>query len=141
MIFVNTAYLLALCQPADQLHQRALAWAAVVAEPLLTTDYVLWEVVNGLSKPADRQKAHFTVKHVRSERNWEVVAATRALFKKGLNLHEERQDKAWSLTDCISFVVMHQRNLRRALSPDHHFEQAGYEALLRADPPASQGLR
>jgi predicted nucleic acid-binding protein len=43
MIFVDTAFLLALCQPSDQLHDRAQAWAAAIGEPLLTTDYVLWE--------------------------------------------------------------------------------------------------
>lgn len=42
--------------------------------------------------------------------------------------------KHWSLTDCISFVVMQQRGIRQALTFDRHFEQAGYEALLRRDP-------
>jgi predicted nucleic acid-binding protein len=45
--------------------------------------------------------------------------------------------KEWSLTDCISFVVMNERKIRRALAYDHHFEQAGFEPLLRKDPPAS----
>jgi len=43
-------------------------------------------------------------------------------------------DKDWSLTDCISFELMRRRRLTRALAFDHHFEQAGFEALLRRDP-------
>ena len=35
-----------------------------------------------------------------------------------------------SLTDCISFVVMKQYDLHEALTADHHFEQAGFRALL-----------
>jgi predicted nucleic acid-binding protein len=44
--------------------------------------------------------------------------------------YESRPDKAWSLTDCISFVVMNQHGLTEALTGDHHFEQAGFTALL-----------
>jgi predicted nucleic acid-binding protein len=40
----------------------------------------------------------------------------------------------WSLTDWISFVVLHERGLLRALAHDHQFERAGFEALLRRDP-------
>lgn len=135
MIFVDTGFLLALAQPADNLHARSKGWARVITEPLLVTEYVVWEAVNGLSKPIDRPKAHLTVAHVRSSPQWEFVAASGELFEAGLELHRERKDKAWSLTDCISFVVMEQRKLRRALTPDHHFEQAGFEALLRHDSP------
>ncbi len=39
-------------------------------------------------------------------------------------------DKEWSLTDCISFVVMEERGLIGALTSDHHFEQAGFSVLL-----------
>jgi uncharacterized protein len=42
-----------------------------------------------------------------------------------------RSDKRWSLTDCISFVVMQERGLTEALTADRHFEQAGFSILLR----------
>lgn len=41
-----------------------------------------------------------------------------------------RADKAWSLTDCISFSVMTERRLSDALTADHHFEQAGFRAVF-----------
>jgi predicted nucleic acid-binding protein len=55
-------------------------------------------------------------------------------FTAGLQLHRERQDKDWSLTDCISFIVTRRREIQHALTYDHHFVQAGFEALLRRDP-------
>ena len=61
----------------------------------------------------------------------EFVAANDELFEQGVGLYDERHDKQWSLTDCISFVVMKQRNLQDALTGDHHYEQAGFTALLK----------
>ena len=53
------------------------------------------------------------------------------LFRRGFALYRERQDKSWGLTDCLSFVVMRERDIREALSADEDFEQAGFRALLR----------
>ncbi len=47
------------------------------------------------------------------------------------HLQPAGRDKDWSLTDCISFVVMHERGITEALTADHHFEQAGFVALLK----------
>jgi len=43
----------------------------------------------------------------------------------------QRRDKGWSLTDCISFLAMQRHGLAEALTADHHFEQAGFNILLR----------
>jgi predicted nucleic acid-binding protein len=61
MIFVDTGYLLAILNPRDELFERAQRWAAFVDEPLITTEYIVWEMVNSLSAPADRAKAHAAV--------------------------------------------------------------------------------
>ena len=135
MIFVDTGYLLALLSPRDELFERAQRWAASIDEPLITTEYVLVELVNGLSAPIDRPKVHAAVAEIRSSESWEVVSANAELFAEGMSLHGSRPDKHWSLTDCVSFAVMQQRRLRRALAYDRHFEQAGFEALTRRDPP------
>jgi predicted nucleic acid-binding protein len=134
MIFVDTGYLLALLNPRDELFKRAQNWAAAIQEPLITTEYVLWELVNTFSAPIDRPKAHAAVAEIRSSPSWELVDASPDLFAGGLTFHQERPDKDWSLTDCISFVVMQQRSVQRALAYDHHFEQAGFEALMRRGP-------
>jgi hypothetical protein len=52
--------------------------------------------------------------------------------RRGLDLYRRRPDKAWSLTDGLSFVVMTDRGLTDALTGDHHVEQAGFRALLRS---------
>ena len=134
MILIDTSYLVALLNPQDHMHPRALAWAAALSEMALVTEYVLWETVNFFSKPVNRPKVHALVEHVRTSTDYEVIPASPDLFEAGLRLHDQRRDKEWSLTDCVSIHIMTQRGLTRALTHDHHFEQAGFEALLRRDP-------
>ena len=61
----------------------------------------------------------------------EIISQTPALFAAALTLYRERADKAWSLTDCMSFSIMKTRGIKSALAHDRHFEQAGFKALLR----------
>jgi predicted nucleic acid-binding protein len=139
MIFLDTGYLLALFDPADELRGRAMSWSLVLRESCLVTEYVLWECVNAFSHPADRSTAHVLVDYLRSEPGYEIVSASPGLFAAGLQLHRERPDKSRSLTDCISFHVMRERGIERALAYDEHFEQAGFVALLRHAPQGATG--
>ena len=64
-----------------------------------------------------------------------VFPASQDLFDAGVSLYSRRQDKDWSLTDCISFAVMQQQGLTDALTADHHFEQAGFTLLMKSPSP------
>ena len=55
-------------------------------------------------------------------------------FARGKELYGDRPDKSWSLTDCISFVVMTERGISDALTGDHHFVQARFRALHLPSP-------
>ena len=134
MIFVDSGFLLALAQPTDALHERAVKWARHLAEPLLVTEYILCETVNNLSRRADRHRVAALVELIFRNPSYTFIHASSGLFESGLRLHRNRPDKEWSLTDCISFYLMKERGITRALAYDVHFEQAGFEALLRRDP-------
>jgi uncharacterized protein len=134
MILIDTGYILALFNPADHLHERAEAWSTTLTERLVVTEYVLWECVNSYSKSGNRETAHAIADFVLDAESCEFIPASSPLLGSGLRLHQARPDKEWSLTDCISFQVMAERGIARALAHDHHFEQAGFEALLRRDP-------
>ena len=63
--------------------------------------------------------------------NITVIPQTRDLFRRATERYEKRGDKEWSLTDCASFLIMEERGIEEALAHDHHFQQAGFKALLR----------
>jgi len=136
-VFIDTAGWLALGNKSDQWHSRAVDVYQEIAQERwhrLTTDAVIIEVCNALRKPSLRPLALALVDNIyKAERlgYLEIVHVTPNLLHQGLVRFREREDKDWSLTDCISFVLMEQRRVSRALTTDHHFEQAGFERLLR----------
>lgn len=129
--FVDTAFFLALVLERDQFHEAAVHWQEKAEGGFVTTDYVLVETMNGLSQRKFRGIADALVRQVRTADEFGVIAASKGLMDSGMELFRDRPDKDWSLTDCISFVVMRDLGLVEALTSDHHFEQAGFRALLR----------
>ncbi len=129
--FADSFYFIALSNPLDNHHAIAIRAAESLSSRLLTTHYVLIEVADALSAPRFRADVAGFLRELASDSGTEIVGPDILLSKRGLDLYARRLDKAWSLTDCISFVVMADRGLTEALTGDHHFEQAGFHALLR----------
>ena len=129
-IFIDTAYILALVNTADEHHHRAEAAAAAVPPPFVTTEAVMVEIGNALSKVCWRHLGIDTLQDLRTDPDIEVVPVDAMLFDRALALYSSRIDKEWGLTDCISFVVMQERNLTHALTTDRDFVQAGFQNAL-----------
>jgi predicted nucleic acid-binding protein len=130
-VFADTVYFLALLNPADQLHSQARSLSLKPPGPLLTTEFVLTEVGDALSRPEHRARFARLLQLVQAQPDAEVIPASTGLFLRGCVLHAQRPDKEWSLTDCTSFVVMEQHGVAKALTCDHHFAQAGFELLMQ----------
>ena len=129
--FLDTAYILAILNPRDALHAKAMALSRSSYSRLVTTEAVLTEVADALCQPPRRARAVEAIDDLRAAPDLRCVSVVGTLFARGLDLYRERQDKDWSLTDCISFVVMKDERIDEALTVDVHFVQAGFRALLR----------
>ena len=129
--FADSFYFLALFNPRDAAHERAVRASQDVPDTLVTTDWVLVELADALCDPVNRVRCIGLVNDLRRSSRVKVEPATRELLNAGWSLYQQRLDKDWSLTDCTSFVVMEQRGIAEALTGDHHFEQAGFRALLK----------
>jgi len=130
-IFADSFYFLALLRLEDSAHARALAASQNRTDRLVTTAWVLTEVADALAVPATREGFPRLLAALRTDPACTIVPPTQDLFDAGVELYARRPDKAWSLTDCISFVVMREHGMNEALTGDRHFEQAGFIALLK----------
>ena len=130
-VFADAWFYIALLDPRDAGHPKTvkICQDASIAG-FVTTHWVLMEVANMLAGTKARGQCANFMRELISAPEISVIPASESLFTRGLDLFEEREDKAWSLTDCISFIVMSDEGLSEALTGDHHFEQAGFTALF-----------
>jgi predicted nucleic acid-binding protein len=133
---VDTAFFIALLNSSDADHdrvRRSQAQLAASGSRKVTSEYVLMELGDGLSRLRFRHLAIKLITLVRADPSFEIVAASSERFDSALSLFENRTDKEWGLTDCTSFVIMQSLGIDAALTVDHHFQQAGYRALMLED--------
>lgn len=133
-VFADTVFWLALVARQDTHHARAQAWAKHIRGRIVTTTAVLLETASALAAPPWRPHAVKLIDHLRIRPDVQIVEMISSLWDRAWDLYRSRQDKHWSLVDCVSFVVMRDQGLAASLTADHHFQQAGFRALLLEDP-------
>ena len=129
-VFADTFHFLALLKADDPYQRRALELHRIKWLRLVTTDCVLLEVGDACCQPRHHGDFLALYEALAQDERVEIVRLTPELLDRGVSLLRNRPDKEWPLTDCISFVVMQEQELTEALTADHHFEQAGFKALL-----------
>ena len=130
----STAYAIALANAKDQFHEKAVAVAKGLRTQkarLITTRAVLLEIGNALSGQRFRTAAVKLLDALEADPTVGIVTVTDGLYSQALTLYRTRPDKEWGIVDCLSFVVMQERQLTSALTTDMHFQQAGFRVLLR----------
>ncbi|MDJ0670792.1 MAG: PIN domain-containing protein [Microcystis sp. M53598_WE2] len=133
-IFLDTAYLQALVDTRDSLHQSSVAITDELDIFLsVTSEMVLTELLNALSGRGGylRDAALDIVDKLHQDSSVEIIPQTSQLFAEALLFYRQRRDKSYSLTDCASMLIMRQQNLSDVLTFDRHFQQEGFNALLR----------
>lgn len=131
-IFADTFFWIALTNVLDEGHRRANALLrAATAGQLVTTHEVLTEYLNYFSGSKNRSRATLLALDILQDPVVHVLAQSPDSFQSGLNLYRARPDKGYSLTDCISMVVMRREGIGEALTNDAHFEQEGFRAVFR----------
>jgi predicted nucleic acid-binding protein len=121
----------------DQYHQSAVVWHQFVIRTrstIVTSEAVLLEWLNAMSDVSTRRVAAESCIRVRSDSRITVVAMQAEVLASAIELYRARTDKDWSLTDCMSFVIMGTRGIVDALTTDHHYKQAGMGAVMLSSP-------
>lgn len=133
-VFADTFYWSALFSQRDQWHDRALSFSRTLTtgDRLWTSDAVLTEVLAMFSGAGAylRRGAARRVRALLSNLGVVLIPATHELFLEGFVLYEQRPDKGYSLTDCMSMQIMRREGLTEVLTNDHHFTQEGFRILF-----------
>jgi uncharacterized protein len=133
VVFVDTAFWISLFDRTDIKHPLAVVQLRELEKTsFLTTDTVLTEVMNYFSKTPSFVRIQVTgfVKGIMLDEKMRVLYSTRALLVQSIDFYEQRADKQYSLTDCMSMLVMRERSIFDVLTSDKHFRQEGFNVLM-----------
>src|SRR6266404_9503436 len=132
-VFLDTSGAIALLHSGDKYHDKARALATRFRDerrPRLTTATVLSELGDGFARKKRWDILDPFLAALLSDPLVTLIAADRDLVERARELRNARPDKDWGMTDCLSFVVMTDHGTQEAFTADHHFQQAGFRALL-----------
>lgn len=133
-VFVDTAAWLALVNKSDVAHQKARTVRDALLKvhiQFVVTNYVMVEIANALCKVPQRETAVKLINSIEMTKNIQIVEIDKEIYKEAWQVYSTYLDKDWSLTDCMSFVVMREKGITEAFTTDKHFEQAGFNILLK----------
>ena len=134
VIFADACFWIALLNPRDAWHETVqLLYEEYFARPILTSEMVLAEVLNFMAKygAQNRLATVDLIRRFGRDLNVDVEPQTSLQFCRAVDFYSARPDQEWGLVDCASFQIMAERNIREALTNDHHFTQAGFNILMQ----------
>jgi len=129
-IFIDTRAFLALEDESDQYHEAALQFREQVLRKkryeVIATSYILDETLTLIRfRIGIRASIDFS-KKIRRSKVVKIVQVSKEIEEKALDIFERYDDKDFSFTDCVSFVVMWEMGIKEAFAFDQHFNQMGF---------------
>ena len=128
-IFIDTSAWYAFFNIKASAHEKIKGLLNNFRGKLVITNYIFDEIVTLVNVKVGREKAvivgDILLKSPHVEKEW----ITPSDEKQAWELFVSRKDKAYSFTDCTSFVVMKRMKLSKCLSLDGHFRQEGFEEI------------
>jgi uncharacterized protein len=111
--------------PNDPDHQAADAWLSENRELLLTTDFVVDELLTLLRIRGEFERALRIGPSLLNEQIAVLHWVTREDVFSAWEVFRSFRDKNWSFTDCISRTVMERLQVDKAFAFDEDFRQFG----------------
>jgi predicted nucleic acid-binding protein len=127
--FIDTSGWCAIYDKSDDNHKAAFPfWTKIAANigTLYTSDYIIDETLTLLNVRISHTTAVEFGRIILASKVIEIIPVTVSRWEEAWKLFIKYSDKDFSFTDCTSFIIMHELNLKEALTFDRHFQQMGF---------------
>ena len=124
-VFVDTGAWFAYFVRRDPDHAAAIDWIRQNRQPLITTDYVIDELLTLLKIRESHRVAVGAGEALLQQKVTRVDPITEADFRGAWEVFRQYRDKGWSFTDCTSKAIMERLGITHAFAFDTHFEEFG----------------
>jgi predicted nucleic acid-binding protein len=136
-IFIDTSAFLALEDSSDEHHEEALRFRDQELlsgdYELITTSYILDETLTVIRSRLGISASIEFSKKIRQSQVLRILPISREIEEKALDLFEKYDDKTFSFTDCVSFVMMRDLEISEAFAFDRHFQQMGFRTVPESE--------
>lgn len=133
MIFIDTGAFFASKVENDVNHVSAREVERAIQQEqygqMFTTNYIFDELMTLLALRIPRLEVIRIGNAIKASSSIHIIWIHKALEEEAWNYFQTHHDKAFSFTDCTSFVVMNALGIHMAFTYDHHFEQAGFVVI------------
>jgi uncharacterized protein len=130
VIFVDSSAWYARYTPSDRFHQAAIECVRNSRSFLVTTDYVVDETLTLFRARGNNERALLIGKPLLAGELAELIWVQPDDVHAAWSVYERFQDKRWSFTDCVSYVVMQRLQVTHAMAFDEHFRQFGIVSII-----------
>lgn len=130
MVFVDTSFLVAALNPADDHFEAAVSLAPVLetARPL-TTNHVVGESWTLVGRRYGRHIAVRLLRSLRDNARYTIVHVDSDAEERAFDWLLRHDEREHSFVDATSFEIMRRHGIEEALAFDHDFEAAGYRTI------------
>jgi predicted nucleic acid-binding protein len=125
VIFVDSSAWFARYTPRDRNHAAAKRFHTQTRDTLITSDYVIDEVLTLLKVRGNVERATRVGKALFAGELAQIEWVLQADVEQAWLIFDRYRDKEWSFTDCVSFVMMQRLGIKQAFAFDEHFRQFG----------------
>lgn len=128
--FADAWFFIGLLDRYDSSHRQiAQLMKRIGGARLVTHEAIFFEVLAFFSEEGSYIRAKAVEKVRETIMDGDVITPDRSLFLAALDRYAARPDKEYSLTDCLSMVVMERLGISHVLTNDHHFRQEGFTVI------------
>jgi len=130
-VFVDTGVWYAMADKSDQYHKKAIEYIKklVTNNNFVTTNLVIHETLMLLSRKISKTAAIKFLDMIYSQDNIEIIENEDSIEQKAYRIFKKYTDQDFSITDCLSFVVMKENRIKKAFTFDKHFKTMKFTVI------------
>ena len=128
-VFVDTSFFIAVVMKHDQWHQRAVGVLRSEIS-LVTSSLVVNETISLLQARGYFSAALAFLRHTRRGDSLRILYPDPSAQTRAWEEYARWGAMGATAVDCVSFVLMKDHSIRRALTFDQHFRMAGFDVGL-----------
>lgn len=130
-VFLDTSYYIAILNPRDQWHKKAVKALKPEDEPF-TSSLIINETVSLMQARGHFSAAIEFLREARENQAVQIVHADPVVQSEAWDLFARWGSAGANAVDCVSFAIMRRTGVRKAATFDAHFRTAGFDAFLLA---------